>query len=268
MQLARRQSGFTLTELAVVLAIVGLLIGGAMMTLSAQVEQRNNDETLRRLNAATDAVLAFAIVNKRLPCPARFATAANNSQGLESFCTNATVAGCAGTETTAVQTHGNCSDFYSGYLPAVSVGATPLDSNGFAVDAWGNRLRYAVARNNPTGCTTTPPANTRIFTSQANLQTYGVGCRPNDLDVCTTSGCAARAVSTQTAVFIVFSTGKNGAIAAAYGGDETENTDGDAVFVTRTPSGQESALGTFDDLLVVMPVGVTYSKLLSAGVLP
>lgn len=261
MQLARRQAGFTLTELAVVLLIVGLLIGGAMMTLSAQVEQRNNDETSRRLTAAADAVLAFAIVNKRLPCPAL-------NQGVESFCTNATAAACVGTETTAVQAHGNCSNFYSGFLPAVSVGATPLNANGFAVDAWGNRLRYAVARNNPTGCTSTPPANTRVFTSQANLQTYGVACRPNDLDVCTTNTCAARAVSTQTAVFIIFSTGKNGAIAAGYGADENENTDGDAVFVTRTPSGPDSALGAFDDLAVVMPVGMVYSKLLSAGVLP
>ena len=46
-----------------------------------------------------------------------------NSQGLESFCTNATAAACAGTETTAVQTHGNCSNFYGGFLPAVSIGA-------------------------------------------------------------------------------------------------------------------------------------------------
>lgn len=261
MQLARRQSGFTLTELAVVLAIVGLLIGGAMMTLSAQVEQRNNDDTVRRLNAAADAVLAFAIVNKRLPCPAL-------NQGVESFCTSATAAACVGTETTTVQAHGNCSNFYSGFVPAVSIGATPLDANGFAVDAWGNRLRYAVARNNPTGCTSTPPANTRVFTSQANLQTYGVGCRPNDLDVCTTNGCAARAVSTQTAVFIVFSTGKNGAIAASHGVDENENTDGDPTFVNRLPSGADSTLGTFDDHMLVMPVGVVYSKLISAGVLP
>src|SRR5262245_65999213 len=70
MQVRPGQRGFTITELAVVFAIVALLIGGAMMTLSAQVETRNNDETLRRLNAASEAVIAFAIVNRRLPCPA------------------------------------------------------------------------------------------------------------------------------------------------------------------------------------------------------
>jgi prepilin-type N-terminal cleavage/methylation domain-containing protein len=268
MQLMRRtprgQRGFSLVELAVTFAIVALLIGGAMMTLTSQVETRNSDETMRRLNAAADAIVAFAIVNRRLPCPARFA--ATHSSGLESFCTAATGT-CAGSETTAAQTHGNCSNFYDGFVPAVSVGASALDGDGFAVDTWGSRLRYAVARDN-TGCTTAPPANTRVFTSQANLKTYGVGCRPNDLDVCTTAACAARAISQSTAGFIVFSTGKNGAITSAHGADEAENLDADATFVSRLPGVQESVGGAYDDLMVIVPVGVVYSKLISAGVLP
>ena len=265
MQLRRLHSGFTLTELAVVFAIVALLVGGAMATLSSQVEQRNYDETRRRLDAAVEAVIAFAIVNRRLPCPARYVDAFAHSQGLESFCVEASGAVC--TLTTFAQPHGNCSDFYSGYLPATSIGATPGDGTGFAVDSWSNRLRYAVARGN-TGCTVSPPANTRVFTSQANLKTYGVGCRPNDLDVCATAACASRVVSIETATFIVYSTGKNGAITTAYGADETENTNGDARFVSRPPSGADAALGAFDDMLAVVPVGVVYSKLIAAGVLP
>jgi prepilin-type N-terminal cleavage/methylation domain-containing protein len=270
MQLARvrPQRGFTLTEMAIVLLIVGLLTIGAMATVSSLMEQRNHEETTRRLNAAADAVIAFAIVNKRLPCPARYTagTPDTHSSGLESFCTAATGA-CAGAETTTVQTHGNCSNFYNGFVPAVSTGSAPLDSAGFAVDSWGNRLRYAVAQTN-TGCTTTPPANTRVFTSLANLKTYGVGCRPNDLDICANAACSARAVSQQTAAFVVFSTGKNGAIVSSHGADETENLDNDAVFVTRIPSGAESAEGSYDDLMVVVPIGIVYSKLISAGILP
>jgi type II secretory pathway pseudopilin PulG len=269
MQLRRRQGGFTLTELAVVFAIVVLLLGGAMMTLSAQVEQRNSDEAVRRLNAAAEAVLAFSIVNRRLPCPARFTGPASHSQGLESFCPGAAGA-CVGTETTAVQAHGNCSNFFDGYLPAVALGVNPIDGLGFAVDPWSNRLRYAVS-GAVTGCTTPPgppPAGTRVVTSQANLKTYGLSCRPNDLDVCTSAACTARVVSTQTAVFVVYSTGSNGSIAAGYGADETENTDGDAVFVSRTPSDSNSPLGNFDDHLFVMPAAVAYSRMISAGVLP
>lgn len=260
-----RQGGFTLTEMAVVFAIMTLLIGGAIMTLAARIEERNYNETQRRLEAATEALIAFAIVNKRLPCPAYFTSAAANSQGRESFCSAATGT-CAGSETLTVQAHGNCSNFYNGFLPAATIGAAPVNDLGFAVDTWGNRLRYAVAQTN-TACTTTPPANTRIFTSQANLKTYSVGCRPNDLDVCANATCTARVVSTQTAVFVVFSTGKNGAT-GPFGADENENTDGDATFVSRTPSPQGSSLGAYDDIVAWAPVGVVYSKLIAAGVLP
>lgn len=260
-------------ELAVVLVLVGLLIGGAIMGFSAQMEQRTHEETLRRLNAAADAIIAFAIVNKRLPCPARFASTASHSQGLESFCTAATGT-CAGTETTTVQAHGNCSNFYDGFVPAASIALQPVDSTGFAVDTWGNRLRFAISRDS-TGCSTTPPANTRIWTSQANLKTYGVSCRPNDVDVCAptdaTTACTAanRVASTQTVAFIVYSTGKNGALPGANQGvHEQANTDGNASFISRTPSGSDSTQGVYDDIMMYVPVGVIYSKLIAAGVLP
>lgn len=248
-----------------VFVIMALLIGGAMITLSTRIEERNYNETQRRLEAATEAVLAFAIVNKRLPCPARFTSAASHSQGRESFCTGA-IGACAGSETLVVQPHGNCSNFYDGFLPAATLGVAPVANDGFAVDPWSNRIRYAVTQNN-TGCTTTPPANTRVFTSQANLKAYGVGCRPNDLDICTQALCTTRVVSQQTAVFVVYSTGKNGAL-GPFGADETENTDGDAIFVSHTPSGSDSTFGNYDDIVAWAPVGVVYSKLIAAGVLP
>ncbi|HEX9773863.1 MAG TPA: type II secretion system protein, partial [Steroidobacteraceae bacterium] len=65
-----RARGFTLTELAVVFTIISLLLAAAMYTLSAQTEQRNFEETRRRLEAARELLLSFAIVNGRLPCPA------------------------------------------------------------------------------------------------------------------------------------------------------------------------------------------------------
>ena len=246
MQLRRSIRGFTLTELAVVFLIVALLIGGAMMTLSAQVEQRNQDETLRRLNTAAEAVIAFAIVNRRLPCPA--------------------TAGTTGDEAPA---GGTCTTWYGGFLPARTIGFPSVDASGYAVDVWGNRMRYAVAQN-VTGCTATNPH----FTSANNLKANGVSCRPNDLDICapvdTSTVCTAanRVVSTQNVAFIIFSTGKNGAFAASQGPHETANTNADASFISRTPSDSGAAAGQFDDLMVWVPAGVLYSKLISAGVLP
>jgi prepilin-type N-terminal cleavage/methylation domain-containing protein len=249
MQLTRRrQRGFTLTELAVVFAIVALLIGGAFMTLSAQVEQRNYDETMRRLNAAADAVLAFAIVNRRLPCPATAGTT-----GDEAF------------------TGSNCTTWYGGFLPARSIGFQPVDGQGYGLDVWNNRIRYAVAQN-VTGCS--GAAVNPHFVSAANLKTNGMSCQPNDLDICapvdnsTTCTAANRVVSTGTAAVIIFSTGKNGAIAAAQGPHEAANLDGNATFISHTPSGSDSATGTYDDLMIWVPAGMVYSKLISAGVLP
>jgi len=248
MQLKRAHRGFSLVELAVVLAIVALLVGSAMMTLSAQVESRNNDETMRRLNAAAEAVLAYAIVNRRLPCPA--------------------TAGTTGDEAFA---GANCTTWYGGFLPARSIGFQPVDAAGYGIDTWNNRIRYAVAQT-VTGCT--GAAVNPHFVSMANLKANGVSCKPNDLDICApvdnTIVCTAanRVVSTTTVAFVVFSTGKNGAIATAYGPHEIANTDGNAAFISHLPGGADSLTGTFDDLMVWVPAGTLYSKLISAGVLP
>ena len=53
--------GFTLVEMAIVLAIVGVLVTSMMFTLSAQIEQRSFNDTQSRLESAREAVLAYAI---------------------------------------------------------------------------------------------------------------------------------------------------------------------------------------------------------------
>jgi len=253
MQLARAQRGFTLTELAVVFAIVALLIAGAMSTLSSQVERRDAEETQRRLNAAADAVIAFAIVNRRLPCP-------GTASGDEALASGTTVTG------------GACTSNYGGFLPGRAIGFQPVDASGFGLDAWGNPIRYAVA-NTITSCTGS--SITPHFTSVANLKANGVSCQPNDLDICapvdTTTGCTAanRVVSTSTVAVIIFSTGKDGRLpAGSQGPHELANTDGNASFISHPQAGPDSATGRYDDLMVWLPAGVIYSKLIAAGVLP
>ena len=63
------QTGFTLIEMAVVLVIVGLLIGGVLAPLSTQKEQERRKENQQMLEDAREALLGFAIVNGRFPCP-------------------------------------------------------------------------------------------------------------------------------------------------------------------------------------------------------
>lgn len=241
--------GFTLVELAMMLLIVGLVLGSMLFTLSAQVEQSNRSETLRRLESAKELLLAFAIVNGRLPCPASAV-----SNGDES------------------PTGGDiCSSYYNGFLPATAIGFQPVDASGYAVDAWGNRIRYAVSQ---TQWGTTPFARyTKRHVAGATTSAWSLGQTPNDLLICATTqagpACTAgTAVTNQNiTVAVVFSTGKNGS-SGPQGANETENVDGDAVFVSRAPDAAGALGGEFDDLLVWLTAGALYGRMISAGTLP
>lgn len=245
--------GFSLVELAVVMTIVALLLGGLMYTLSAQVEQRNFEETRRRLEQARELILGFAIVNGRLPCPATAASAGDESP--------------AGGATA-------CTTGYAGWLPARRIGYQQTDTGGYAVDAWGNRIRYAVST---TQWGTTPFARyTKQHIPSDPTAAWLVTATPNDLVICgsstvvtgTSCGTAASVTNQSVVVAIIFSTGKNGAIACATCLDEAANTNGDPVFVFHTPTPSTAANGEFNDQFTWITVGELYGKLIAAGVLP
>jgi prepilin-type N-terminal cleavage/methylation domain-containing protein len=275
-----RAAGFTLVELAVVMAIVSLLLGSLMYTLSAQNDQRNFEETRRRIEQARELVLAYALVNGQLPCPAR-----SNSAGAE--VRDALSRRCW---------DGAVEDYYGGalaggvvggFLPASTIGYGQVDSSGFAVDAWQNRIRYAVARTlaASTCSPPTPPitlANPHWVNAQ-NMKANGIACQPGDLLVCKSSAVTPAISSTSCGgasppanqimtkslvVAIIFSTGKNGAASDASRVDEAANLDGDPVFIYHTPAPSTAAGGEFDDQFTWITVGELYGKLIAAGVLP
>jgi len=249
----RVERGFTLTELAVVFAIVGFLLATAMYTLSAQTQQRDFEETRRRLEAARELLLGFAMVNGRLPCPA----------------TNAS----AGDEAPAGG--GTCTTSYGGWLPARTIGFQIVDAGGYAIDPWGARIRYAVPAAALTGCagTSTLPH----FTNTTNLKANGITCQPNDLVICrsatgitgTTCGPATNALTNQnTVVALVFSVGRNSTSIGSGGIDEAANINSDRVFVSHPQAPVGATNGEFDDQLMWITVGELYGKLIAAGVLP
>lgn len=61
-------AGFTLVEMAVVLVIVGLLLGGLLIPLSTQMENDRRKETQATLDAIREALIGYAVINNRLPC--------------------------------------------------------------------------------------------------------------------------------------------------------------------------------------------------------
>ncbi|MGQ0545149.1 MAG: PulJ/GspJ family protein [Betaproteobacteria bacterium] len=267
----RNQNGFTLTELAIAFLIVSLLLAGFMYTLSAQTEQRNRADTQRRLEEAKELLLTFAIVNGRLPCPAR--------------CSNfpaCNAVGDGGTEQPAGG--GACTDGYAGYLPGTAIGFLPVDANGYALDAWGNRIRYAVSQ-------TTSGAAANHFTTAASLKANGVATTPTDLLVCASAadpgidftlpgvscGAGANAVTNNNLVAaLVWSHGKNYRSVAAMSADETMNNkhrlpaaaSNHPVFIWHEVRGAEAGAGELDDQMLWIPVGQLYARMVAAGVLP
>jgi prepilin-type N-terminal cleavage/methylation domain-containing protein len=105
-----RAHGFTLTELAIVLVIVSLLIGGMLVPLSAQRDIQKVSETQKQMSEIKEALFGFAIINGRLPCPTTQADPASPDYGVED-------ATCVNVE---------------GYLPWRTLGISETD-------AWGNR---------------------------------------------------------------------------------------------------------------------------------
>lgn len=265
---ALASKGFSLVELAVVMTIVALLLGGLIYTLSAQTEQRSFEETRRRLEQARELLLGYAVVNGRLPCPATAASAGDESP----------IGG------------GTCTTGYAGWLPAKTIGFPQVDAGGYAIDVWGNRIRYAVSIATPYNTqapqvcrsvnATTPPV-TPHFTHKDNLRANGVDCQPNDLLVCksanlppaitptTCGGAANQIMATGLVVAIVFSTGKNGSQAPCGTCiDELANLDGNAIFVSHELAPSTAANGEFDDQFTWITVGELYGRLIAAGALP
>jgi len=166
-----------------------------------------------------------------------------------------------------------------GFLPAATIGYTQVDSGGFAVDAWQNRIRYAVAKSIAGGTCSGAFTNPH-WVNAINLRNNGIACQPGDLLICKSAtgitpgacgGAANQIMAQSLVVAIVFSTGKNGAAGGA-GVDEAANLDGagnvNPVFVSHTPTPANFANGEFDDQFTWITVGELYGKMIAAGVLP
>lgn len=263
-----RQQGFTLVELALVMGILALLLGGLIVPLGRMLEQKANATTQATLETAQQAIWGFALLNQRLPCPD---TGSDGQEGARN---------AAGTCIAFTDPAGAS----RGHLPWAALGIS-------GVDAWGTRLRYAVAA---------PLVNNNSLTAtNLNATNLIVKCTTltsPDIPGCLSGGVAVTLAS--NAAFVVYSHGKNqrGAVSAdglttfptptptTTNQDENANQPEQAnmfelvspttpfspensrrIFVFRSHTDATSSAGEFDDLMVWMPGSLLVAKLVTAG---
>lgn len=235
-----RQEGFSLIELAVVLVIIGLLIGGGIAALDATTEQTRRSDQRRQLEHVREALYGFAMSHGRLPCPddlgdgtAPDPDGTEDRSGSPATCTNDT-----------------------GALPWVTLGVARRD-------AWGYPLIYHVEP----GFAEEPAAGTDA--------SFGLGTNAT-IEVLNSDG----AVIASNTPAVVLSVGPQGGQVWIAGGfdcpgtaqgfspDETENCDEDDTYVDAGFRTADDTLGRFDDQLTWLPDPVLKARMVDAGLLP
>lgn len=251
MKIYKKNAGFSLVEMAIVLVILGFVLTALLLPLRAQREQAAQLQTNNTLENSKQALLGFAQANGRLPCPA-----------------------IAGSGIAAPNASGACTQ-QTGFLPAATLGLQPVDAQGFALDAWNNPIRYSVAQNN-VDLTTGVATSNSVYTTSNGISNAGIInlSQSASLRVCASASafattCSAPPVSSETnylinnAIAVIFSTGAT-ASQGAGSNDETENLDADTVFVSRDLS-QTAAPNEFDHLVTWISPYVLYNAMIQAG---
>lgn len=223
-----RQGGFSLIEIALVLVIVGLALGGIVSAIGPQLENKRINETQKALEEVKEALIGFAIVNGRLPRPATSAT-----NGVEA-------AGCANEA------------LCTGLVPWTTLGVTKLDS-------WAKVLRYSVtpAYATTVGLTTATLGTKTVQTRDAlgaltplATQVPAVIFSSGKLSFGTTDG--GTVIPTQ-------SVGNTNV-------DETANNGASVTFIQRSVNTATTVVGgEFDDLVIWLPKTTLISRLAQAG---
>lgn len=129
--------GFTLIEISIVLVVIGLLISGGLVALAPVLENAKRTETENTITKVENAILAYAVANSCLPCPADATAPADIGQQVAAGATVGTA--CAGTDA--------CFLGADGVVPYVTLGLSDAD----AIDAWGNLISYYVSTTGSTG---------------------------------------------------------------------------------------------------------------------
>jgi len=239
--LLKKQDGFSLIELSIVLVIISFVIAALLLPLQTQRNIAFTKQTEATLENAKQALIGFAQVNGRLPCPAT-----DTSNGIES-----------------PNGGGTCTTI-NGFLPSATLGIAGNNKNGVTTDGWNNQIRYAITQFNTAGGAATPD-----FTTIGEMNSLGVSLLNPDIRVnCSTldssanNNCNKDITLISNAVAVIYSLGAAGMEAG--GKDENENLNNDQIFVSHEPT-DNSLNGEFDHILTWISPYVLYNAMIQAG---
>ncbi|OHC81579.1 MAG: hypothetical protein A2100_01310 [Sideroxydans sp. GWF2_59_14] len=225
--------------MAVVLAIVALLMGGLLPMLSGQQERAQRNETRQQMEEIRQALIGFAVVNGRLPCP-----------------TDPTITDPTHADYGSERADCSAAPTEEGYLPWKTLGVSEIDAWGTkrsaAAQPWNGYWRYRVSRN---------------FANQLSLITmttspFGVG---SDALVVQDRNGTQITSNTENPVAIVFSTGPD-----LTGNGENASTDFEGAggtYVSDTPGSLPDG-SIYDDMLVWVSRPQIINRLVATGKLP
>lgn len=233
-----RLAGFSLLEMAVVLAILSALLGGILTSLSQSRVVTTRTATEAQLQDIRDALYGFAQANGRLPCPATATSAGAEAPLGGGACTQA-----------------------HGFIPSATLGLSgSVNTANLLTDDWFSPYRYSVTT-----------ANGNAFTTVNGMRSTGMAALAPNLRVCADVACTTVIASALPAV--VLSLGADWASFDAGDPLEVENSGEATVAGYRMPNDVNFVQSgyiedNFDDLLTWLSAPLLYTRLIAAGQLP
>lgn len=232
--ICRDLRGFSLVEMAIVLTIVGLLMATMLPSLTSQLEQQRRNETRVRLAEIQQALMGFAIMYGRLPCPTTQTNPTDSGYGSEA-------SDCWSSNPTT-----------EGYLPWKTLGVPEVDAWGTkrtsTGDQWRGYWRYRVDRN---------------FAKTTPLITLTTGFSTDQLLI--RDSAANSLTSSERPIAILFSTGPD-----LVGNGQNANTTETSPSFEQTSGIYQSDVPNagFDDILVWLSRPQLLNRMVQAGKLP
>jgi type II secretory pathway pseudopilin PulG len=220
--------------MAIVLMIVGLLLGGMLVPLSAQMDQRNVSDTQKTLSEIKEALIGYAIANGNFPCPAKSASDGAEDRNVSGACNQR-----------------------QGYIPWSALGVAKLD-------AWRRIIRYSATPAYTNSATKFKLGDARDITisTRDTADTLINLSNSNDIPVVILShGKNGHGATLDNGTSL-------GNTSTTNTDEQTNFNAAGTSIVSRNPSARTTGSGEFDDLVEWISPNILFNRMVTAGRLP